>query len=160
MAFQDNNWIALKRHDLLSDKIYQVYSWYIPCIYYAYTVRWSLVSPLSCPSALGSLSLRPGLPAAAAAATTQHRGKVTRTMCHEATQPAAAPRRRPAAPRRARRRRRGERRSEPFVGRFIPWHNCHGGAWNETLWLPTLVCALNASETSSTGRPRNLDLEI
>jgi hypothetical protein len=29
--------------------------------------------------------------------------------------------------------RRGERRSEPFVGSFIPWHNCHGGAWNETL---------------------------
>ena len=60
MAFQDNNWIALKRHDLLSDKIYHVYSWYIPCIYYAYTMRWSLASPLSCPSALGSL--RPGLP--------------------------------------------------------------------------------------------------
>ncbi len=60
MAFQDNNWIALKRHDLLSDRINQVYSWYIPCIYYAYTMRWSLASPLSCPSALGSL--RPGLP--------------------------------------------------------------------------------------------------
>ncbi len=30
-AFQDINWIALKRHDLLSDRIYQVYSWYIPC---------------------------------------------------------------------------------------------------------------------------------
>ena len=60
MAFQDNNWIALKRHDLLSDKIYQVYLMYKPCIYYAYTMQWSLVSPLSCPSALGSL--RPGLP--------------------------------------------------------------------------------------------------
>ncbi len=36
--------------------IFMVYS----CIYYAYTMRWSLVSPLSCPSALGSL--RPGLP--------------------------------------------------------------------------------------------------
>ncbi len=60
MTFQDNNWIALKRHDLLSDKIYHVYSRYIPCIYYAYTMRWSLASPLSCPSALGSL--RPGLP--------------------------------------------------------------------------------------------------
>ncbi len=43
------------------------------------------------------------------------------------------------APRRARRRRRGERRSEPFVGCFIPWHNCHGGAWNETL-LITHTC--------------------
>ena len=60
MAFQDNNWIALKRHDLLSDRIYTVYSWYIPCIYYAYSMRWSLASPLSCPAALGSL--RPGLP--------------------------------------------------------------------------------------------------
>ncbi len=61
MAFQDNNWIALKRHDLLSDKIYHLYSWYIPCIYYAYSMRWSLASPLSFPAALGSL--RPGLPA-------------------------------------------------------------------------------------------------
>jgi hypothetical protein len=58
MAFQDNNWIALKRHGLLSDKIHQVYSGYIPCIYYAYTMRWSLASPLSCPSALGSLGPR------------------------------------------------------------------------------------------------------
>jgi hypothetical protein len=60
MAFQDKYWIALKRHDLLSDRIYQVYSWYIPCIYYAYSMRWSLASTLSCPAALGSL--RPGLP--------------------------------------------------------------------------------------------------
>ena len=60
MAFQDNNWIALKRHDLLSDRIYKVYSRYIPSIYYAYTMRRSLASLLSCPSALGSL--RPGLP--------------------------------------------------------------------------------------------------
>jgi hypothetical protein len=60
MAFQDNNWIALKRHDLLSDRIYMVYSWYIPCIYYAYAMRLSLASPLSSPAALGSL--RPGLP--------------------------------------------------------------------------------------------------
>ncbi len=57
MAFQDNNWIALKRYDLLSDRIYTAYSWYIPCIYYAYSMRWSLASPLA---ALGSL--RPGLP--------------------------------------------------------------------------------------------------
>ncbi len=38
------------------DGIYDVYT---PCIYYAYTMRWSLASPLSCTSALGSL--RPGL---------------------------------------------------------------------------------------------------
>jgi hypothetical protein len=60
MAFQDNYSIALKRHDLLSDRIYKVYFRYIPCIYYAYTMRRSLASPLSCPSALGSLT--PGLP--------------------------------------------------------------------------------------------------
>ncbi len=48
------------RQYLLSDRIYKVYSWYIPCIYYAYTMRRSLASPLSCPSALGSL--RQGLP--------------------------------------------------------------------------------------------------
>ncbi len=59
MAFQDNYSIALKKHDLLSYRIYKVYSRYIPCIYYAYTMRRSLASPLSCPSALGSL--RPGL---------------------------------------------------------------------------------------------------
>ncbi len=58
MAFQDNYSIALKRHDLLSDR-------YIPDIYHAYTMHTmrrskSLASPLSCPSALGSL--RPGLP--------------------------------------------------------------------------------------------------
>jgi hypothetical protein len=86
---------------------------------------------------------QPLLTAATAAATaaeaTQHRGKVTRTRGHEATQPAAQPRRQPAAPRRARCSRRGERRSELFVGRFIPWHNCHGGAWNETL-LITHTC--------------------
>ncbi len=45
MAFQDNYWIALKRHDLLSDRKYKVYSLYIPCIYYAYTMWWSLASP-------------------------------------------------------------------------------------------------------------------
>ena len=39
MAFQDNYSIALKRHDLLSDRIYKVYSRYIPCIYHAYTMR-------------------------------------------------------------------------------------------------------------------------
>jgi len=60
MVFQDNYWIALKRHDLLSDRINNVYFRYIPCIYYAYTIRMSLASPLSCPSALGSLRL--GLP--------------------------------------------------------------------------------------------------
>jgi hypothetical protein len=60
MAFQDNHSIALKRHDLLSDRIYKAYSRYIPSIYYAYTMRRSLASLLSCPSALGSLRL--GLP--------------------------------------------------------------------------------------------------
>jgi hypothetical protein len=60
IAFQDNYLIALKRHDLLSDRIYKVYTRYIICIYYAYTMRRSLASLLNCPSALGSL--RPGLP--------------------------------------------------------------------------------------------------
>ncbi len=60
MAFQDNDSISLKWHDLLLDRIYKVYSRYIPCIYYAYTMRRSLASPVSCPSALGSI--RPGLP--------------------------------------------------------------------------------------------------
>jgi hypothetical protein len=60
MDFQDNYLIALKRHDLLSDRIYQGYTRYIPCIYQTYTMRRSLASPLSCPSALGSLG--PGLP--------------------------------------------------------------------------------------------------
>ncbi len=51
MTFQDNHSIALKRHDLLSDRIYKVYTRYtihIPCEGHC------------CPSALGSL--RPGLP--------------------------------------------------------------------------------------------------
>ena len=39
MAFQDNYSNALKRHDLLSDRIYKVYTRYIPCIYYAYTMQ-------------------------------------------------------------------------------------------------------------------------
>ncbi len=39
MAFQDNYLIALNRHDLLPDRIYKVYSRYIPCIYHAYTMR-------------------------------------------------------------------------------------------------------------------------
>ncbi len=60
MSFQDNYSITLNRHDLLSDRIYMVYTRYIPYIYYAYTMQRSLASPLSCPSALGSL--RPGLP--------------------------------------------------------------------------------------------------
>ncbi len=62
MAFQDNFSIALKIHDLLSDRIYKVYSGYIPCIYYAYTMRRSLASPLSCPSAAALGSLRTRLP--------------------------------------------------------------------------------------------------
>jgi hypothetical protein len=60
MVFQDNYSIALKRNDLLSDRIYKVYFRYIPCIYYEYTMRRLIASHLSCPSALGSL--RPGLP--------------------------------------------------------------------------------------------------
>jgi len=68
--------------------------------------------------------------AATVAETTQHWGKVTRTR-----PPSRSPRKRPAVPQGARRRRRGERRSEPFVGRLIPWHNCHGGAWNKTLLI-------------------------
>jgi hypothetical protein len=60
MDFQDNYLIALKRHDLLSDRIYQGYTRYIPCIYQTYTKRRSLASLLSCPSALGSLG--PGFP--------------------------------------------------------------------------------------------------
>ncbi len=39
MVFQDNHLIALKMHDLLSDRIYKVYSRYIPCMYYSYTMR-------------------------------------------------------------------------------------------------------------------------
>ncbi len=60
MESQDNYLIALKRHDLLLDRIYQGYKRYIPCIYQTYTMQRSLASPLSCPSALGSLG--PGLP--------------------------------------------------------------------------------------------------
>jgi len=71
--------------------------------------------------------------ATAAAATTTHQGMVTRTR-----PPSRPLRRRQAAPRRARRQRRprrGERRSEPFVGRLIPRHNCHGGAWNKPILI-------------------------
>ena len=60
MAFQDNYSIAHKWHDLLSERIYKVYTRYISCIYFAYTMRRSLPSFLSCPSVLGSL--RPRLP--------------------------------------------------------------------------------------------------
>ena len=60
MAFQDNYTITNKRHDLLSGRIYKVYTKYMTCIYYSYSMRRSLASPLSCPSALGSL--RPRLP--------------------------------------------------------------------------------------------------
>ncbi len=37
--FQDNYLIALKRHDLLSDRIYKEYTRYIPYTYQAYTMR-------------------------------------------------------------------------------------------------------------------------
>ncbi len=39
MDFQDKYLIALKRHDLLSDRIYQGYTRYITCIYQTYTMR-------------------------------------------------------------------------------------------------------------------------
>jgi hypothetical protein len=55
MDFQDNYLIALKRHELLSDRIYQGYTRYIPCIYQTCTKRRSLASPLKCPSAFASL---------------------------------------------------------------------------------------------------------
>ncbi len=74
-------------------------------------------------AAAAALLMAAGTAAATAAATTTHQGMVTRTRT-----PSRPPRRRPAAPRRARRQRRprrGERRSEPFVGRLIPRHNCH-----------------------------------
>ncbi len=37
MACQENYLIALKKHDLMSDRIYHVYTRYIPGIYYTYT---------------------------------------------------------------------------------------------------------------------------
>jgi hypothetical protein len=60
MDFQDNYLIALKRHDLLSDRIYHGFTRYIPRIYQTYTILRSLATLLSCPSVLGSLRL--GLP--------------------------------------------------------------------------------------------------
>ncbi len=42
MACQDNYSIALKKHDLMSDRIYHVYTRYIPYIYYVYTMQMSL----------------------------------------------------------------------------------------------------------------------
>jgi hypothetical protein len=46
MESQDNYLITLKRHDLLSDKIYHGYTRYIACIYHTYTMLRSLVSDL------------------------------------------------------------------------------------------------------------------
>ncbi len=60
MEFQNNYLIALKKHDLMSDRINQGYTRCIQCIYQTCTMWRSLASPLSCPSALGSLG--PGLP--------------------------------------------------------------------------------------------------
>ncbi len=54
MAFQDNYSIALKRHDLLSDRIYQVYT----MLYYIYTMLRSLANLHSCPRSFGSLGPR------------------------------------------------------------------------------------------------------
>ncbi len=45
-VFQDKYLIALKRHDLLSGRIYKVYTRYIPGKYYVYTMPRSLASPL------------------------------------------------------------------------------------------------------------------
>ncbi len=59
MACQDNHSIALKKHDLISDRIYQVCTRYIPCIYYTYTMLRTLARPLSCPRSFGSLRSRP-----------------------------------------------------------------------------------------------------
>jgi hypothetical protein len=39
IEFQDNYWVALKKHDLMSDRIYQVYTRYIPGIYHVYTIH-------------------------------------------------------------------------------------------------------------------------
>ncbi len=61
MEFQGKYLITLKRDDLLSDRIYQVYTRYIPGIYNAYTVLRSLAGQLSCQSALQIGSLRLGL---------------------------------------------------------------------------------------------------
>ncbi len=41
-----------QKHDLLSDRKYQVYSRYIPGIYYEHAMQRSLASQISCPSAL------------------------------------------------------------------------------------------------------------
>ncbi len=56
MAFQDTNTIV----PIVMFYYKTGYTRYIPGIYYAYTMRKSRASLLSCPSALGSL--RPGLP--------------------------------------------------------------------------------------------------
>ncbi len=60
MDFQDNYLIALKF--VSKGKFYCLtgYTRYIPCMYQTYTIRRSLASQLSCPSALGSLGQ--GLP--------------------------------------------------------------------------------------------------
>jgi hypothetical protein len=60
IKFEDTYAFIPKIHVLLQDRIYQVYTRYIPGIYLVYTMRKSLASLLSRPSALGSI--RPGLP--------------------------------------------------------------------------------------------------
>ena len=60
IKFEDTYTFIPKIHVLLQDRIYQVYTRYIPGIYLVYTMRKSLASLLSRPSALGSI--RPGLP--------------------------------------------------------------------------------------------------
>ncbi len=60
MECQDTYLIALKKHDLMSERIYQVYTRYILGIYYTYTMQMSLASLCNCPHSFGSLS--PKLP--------------------------------------------------------------------------------------------------
>ncbi len=47
MVCQDNYLIALYKHDLMSDRIFQVYTMYIPGIYYTYTMASQLTLPFS-----------------------------------------------------------------------------------------------------------------
>ncbi len=47
MVCQDNYSIALKKHDLMSDRIHQVHTMYKTGIYYTYAMLRSLASQLS-----------------------------------------------------------------------------------------------------------------
>ncbi len=51
----------------------------------------------------------------------------------------------------------GGSRVEPFVVCLFSQHNCHGGEWNDkTLLITHTRVQIEARETSSRGRPRNL----